>query len=61
VFLVVPAYPGSHGPKVVKRLCLCVCVCVCRVINTDGMLNCPYIDVCLQCFECCWFDDGTGI
>jgi len=28
VFLRVPAYPGSPGPKAVKRLCVCVCVCV---------------------------------
>jgi len=43
VFLLVPAYPGSPGPKAIKRLVaaypgspgpkaikrLCVCVCVC--------------------------------
>jgi len=23
VFLLVPAYPGSLGPKAVKRLCVC--------------------------------------
>jgi len=27
MFLLVPAYPGSPGPKAVKRLCVCVCVC----------------------------------
>jgi len=27
LFLLVPAYPGSPGPKAVKRLCVCVCVC----------------------------------
>ena len=26
MFLLVPAYPGSHGEKAVKRLCVCVCV-----------------------------------
>jgi len=25
VCLLVSAYPGSPGPKVVKRLCVCVC------------------------------------
>jgi len=25
MFLLVPAYPGSHGQKAVKRLCVCVC------------------------------------
>jgi len=24
VFLLVPAYPGSTGPKAVKRLCVCL-------------------------------------
>ena len=24
MFLLVPAYPGSHGPKAVKQLCVCV-------------------------------------
>ena len=24
MFLLVPAYPGSTGPKAVKRLCVCV-------------------------------------
>jgi len=28
VFLLVPAYLGSPGPKAVKRLCVCACVCV---------------------------------
>jgi len=23
----VPAYPGSHGQRAVKRVCVCVCVC----------------------------------
>ena len=27
MFLLVPAHPGSPGPKAVKRLCACVCVC----------------------------------
>ena len=26
MFLLVPAYPGSPGPKAVKRLCVCVCL-----------------------------------
>jgi len=26
VFLLVPAYPGSPGPRAIKRLCVCVCV-----------------------------------
>ena len=26
VLLQVPAYPGSPGPKAIKRLCVCVCV-----------------------------------
>ena len=26
VFLLVPAHPGSSGPKAVKRSCVCVCV-----------------------------------
>jgi len=26
VFLLVPAYPGSPGPKAVKRLCVCVII-----------------------------------
>jgi len=26
VFLLVPAYPGSPGPKAIKRLCVCVSV-----------------------------------
>jgi len=25
MFLLVLAYPGSPGPKAVKRLCVCVC------------------------------------
>ena len=25
----VPAYPGSPGKRVVKRMCVCVCLCVC--------------------------------
>jgi len=29
VFLLVPAYAGSPGPKAVKQLCVCVTVCVC--------------------------------
>ena len=29
MFLLVPAYPGSPGPRAVKRLCVCVCACVC--------------------------------
>ena len=28
MFLMVPAYPGSPGPKAVKRLCVCVCVII---------------------------------
>ena len=24
----VPAHPGSHGQRDVKRVCVCVCVCV---------------------------------
>ena len=28
VFILVPAYPGSPEPTVVKRLCVCVCVCL---------------------------------
>ena len=27
--LLVPAHPGSPGPKAVKQLCVCACVCVC--------------------------------
>jgi len=27
MFLLVPPYPGSPGPKAIKRLCVCVCVC----------------------------------
>jgi len=26
MFLLVLAYPGSPGPKAVKRLCVCMCV-----------------------------------
>ena len=26
----VPAHPGSHGKRAVKRVCVCVCVCVLR-------------------------------
>jgi len=29
VFLLVPAYPGCHGPRAVKQLCLCACVHAC--------------------------------
>ena len=29
MFLLVPAYPGGPGPKVVKRLFVCACACVC--------------------------------
>jgi len=32
VFLLVQAYPGSPGPKAVKRLYMCVCVCVCQCV-----------------------------
>jgi len=33
-FLLVPAYPGSPRPRVVKRLCVCVCVSLsCFQIN----------------------------
>jgi len=28
VFLLIPAYLGSPGPKAVKRLCVCVRVCM---------------------------------
>ena len=35
MFLLVPAHPGSPGPKAVKRLCACVCVCVC-----DSSIDC---------------------
>jgi len=30
MFLLVPAYPGSHGQKAVKRLCVCVLQCSIR-------------------------------
>ena len=33
MFLLIPAYPGSPGPKVVKRLCVCVCVRVCMCVQ----------------------------
>ena len=26
MFLLVPAYPGSTGPKAVRRLCVCMCL-----------------------------------
>jgi len=29
VFLLVTAYPGCHGPRAVKQLCLCACVRAC--------------------------------
>ena len=32
VFLRVPAYLGSPGPKAVKQLCVCVCVCACACV-----------------------------
>jgi len=38
VFLLVPAYPGSPGPKAIKRLCVCVCVCVCINENKYQLL-----------------------
>jgi len=34
VFLLVPAYLGSPGPKAVKRLCVCACVRVCVIHRT---------------------------
>ena len=43
VFLLVPAYPGSPGPKAVKRLWVCVCVFWCCCL--EGHLICK---VCLR-------------
>ena len=39
MFLLVPAHPGSPGPKAVKRLCACVRVCVC-VCLCDSSIDC---------------------
>ena len=33
VFLLVPAYSGSPGPKAVKQLCVYVRVCVCALVR----------------------------
>jgi len=42
VFLLVPAYPGCHGPRAVKQLWLCACVHACvRVF----LLSTVYDDV----------------
>jgi len=27
----VPAHPGSHRQRAIKRVCVCVCVCVCII------------------------------
>ena len=41
MFLQVPAYPGSPGPKAVKLLCVCVraCVCVCVCLPPDHFIS----------------------
>jgi len=50
MFLLIPAYPGSLGPKAIKRLCVCVCVCV------SGGSGHSWIDIdglcCVHCREC---------
>ena len=38
IFLLVPAYLGSPGPKAVKRSCVCVCVCVCTYFTLFDLL-----------------------
>ena len=35
MFLLVPAYPGCHGPRAVKQLCLCACVRVFLLSTVD--------------------------
>ena len=40
----VPIYPGSHGKRAVKRVCVCVCVAmqgmlICLVITTSCEVN----------------------
>jgi len=53
-FLLVPAYPGSHGQKAVKRLCVCVFNSV-PVITFQYLLRLPEKGdtklgaVCLNC------------
>ena len=38
--LLVPAYPGSPGPKAIKRLCVCVSVCVCCNFSVEETVLC---------------------
>ena len=47
LFLLVPAYPGCHGPSAVKRLCVCVCVCV-RLRNLKHLFF--YLERKLSCY-----------
>jgi len=55
VFLLVPAYPGSPGPKAVKRL-VCVCVCVlCGDVNyavLSGLIMCTKCKCAAFCYRC---------
>ena len=51
-FFLVPAYPGSPGPKAAKRLCVCVCVLLMYlllllVILTVTMIKQYRIAICL--------------
>jgi len=39
MFLLAPVYPGSHGPKAVKELCVSVCVCVCVFFQPIYLLH----------------------
>ena len=54
VFLLVPTYPGSPGPKAVKRLCVCVCVCVVLSETLVDVVLCMKGDTQFVDVDCTW-------
>jgi len=48
VFLLVPAHPGSHGQRAVKRLLLCVMSCdvfLCKELAFWGRYDCTCVKI----------------
>jgi len=50
----VPAHLGSHGKRVVKRVCVCVCVCVCACVRA-----CVCVCACVRACVCVWWIQNT--